>query len=91
MGPKKRTAIIRRHRRGETVNRYAYTLHRADGGYLSGYATVMGGYAIPTASRQRGKHPAHTWLGRVSCIRLPYNATEPRRFAALQRSDYYSI
>ena len=30
MGPKKRTAIIRRHRRGETVNRYAYTLHRAD-------------------------------------------------------------
>lgn len=71
MGPKKRTAIIRRHRRGETVNRYAYTLHRADGGYLSGYATVMGGYAIPTASWQRGKHPAHTWLGRVSASVTP--------------------
>lgn len=31
MGPKKRTAIIRRHRRGETANRYTYTLHGADG------------------------------------------------------------
>ena len=91
MGPKKRTDIIRRHRRVETANRYTYTLHGADRGYLSGYATVMGGYAIPTASRQRGKHPAHACLGRVSCIRLPYNATEPRIFAALQRSDYYSI
>ena len=71
MGPKKRTAIIRRHRRGETANRYTYTLHGADRGYLSGYATVMGGYAIPTASWQRGKHPAHTWLGRVAASVTP--------------------